>query len=385
MNIVEFDNGFSPLPTERKTLIEAHISDLHFGSFDPKTQYEILREQFIEPLKQMPVLDILSINGDVYHHKAMGNSPILIYADIFLEDIIREIIRPKGATLVITLGTDSHDADQIKRFYRYISDPTIDVRIIENIRFEYIKGAKILCIPDLAGISNEVFNHYLFESGDYDSVFMHGTIKGAVPKDQVGNCRLFTIDDFLLCKGPILAGHVHTGGCFNAYFYYCGSPYVWQFGEEEEKGFLIVLHNLNTQEHFVKKIPIKSFRYVTMNLDSILDSDPRGIIEYITRIKEEQGIDYIRVEFNREVSADKKSIIDSYYRSNGNVKLKYNFTKEQKMIEANLKEMEDMQQYSYIYDNGLSEYDKLARYINDDLGYIFVTTDQIKKIIEEDI
>ena len=385
MNMVEFDNAYTSLHIGRKTLIEAHISDLHFGSFDSKIQYQILTEQVTEPLKQLPVLDILAINGDIYHHKAMGNSPILIYADMWLEDIIREVIRPKGTTLVILLGTDLHDADQIKRFYRYLADPTIDVRIVENIQFEHIKGAKILCIPDLPGVPEETYKKFLFESGQYDSVFMHGAIKGAIPKDAVGNCRLFTIEDFILCNGPIISGHVHTGGCFNTYFYYCGSPYVWQFGEEEEKGFLIVLHNLNTQEHYVNKIPIKSFRYITINLDSIIDSDPKDIIAYIDKIKKEQEIDYIRVEFGKEVPADKKSIIDSFYRSNGAVKLKYDFTKQQKIVEQSLKEMEDMKKYSYIYDKSLTEYDKLARYINEDMGYIFINGEQIKKFIEEDI
>ena len=73
-------------------------------------------------------------------------------------------------------------------------------------------------------------------------VFMNvGTaaaIKGAVAKDTVGNCRLFTIDDFVNCTGPIIAGHVHEPGCFNKYFYYTGSPYSWSFADHDNKGFL---------------------------------------------------------------------------------------------------------------------------------------------------
>jgi len=385
MNMVSFENEYVYENLNRKTLVEAHISDLHFGSLDPKYQYDILIEQFVEPLKQLPVLDILAIDGDIFHHKAMGNSDILMYSLNFLDYVIREVIRPKQTTLIIIEGTETHDAKQLKLFYHYLADPTIDIRIIQNIQFEFIKGAKILCLPDLPGIDEEIYQQYLFRSGGYDSVFMHGAIKGAVPKDNVGNCRLFTIEDFALCRGPIISGHVHTGGCFNTYFYYCGSPYRWQFGEEEDKGFLIVLHNLNTQEHFVHKEVIKCFRYVTLNLDSIIDSDPKSIIQYIDRVKIEQDIDYIRIEFSKEILPDKKSIIDSFYRNNGTVKLKYDFTRDQKIVETRLQEMEDMQKYSYIYDKSLTEYDKLARYINEDMGVIYVTADQIKKIIEEDI
>ena len=45
---------------------------------------------------------------------------------------------------------------------------------------------------------------------------------------------------------------------------------------------------------------------------------------------------------------------------------------EVKEIEDRLTEMEDFAQFSYIFDKSLSEYDILARYINEDKGYVFV-------------
>ena len=45
------------------TFVEAHIADIHFGAIDPRTQYNILTEQFINYLESMNVLDIVSING----------------------------------------------------------------------------------------------------------------------------------------------------------------------------------------------------------------------------------------------------------------------------------------------------------------------------------
>ena len=49
--------------------VEAHIADLHFSAFDPKEQYKILKEQFIDVIDQYPKLDIISVDGDIYHHK----------------------------------------------------------------------------------------------------------------------------------------------------------------------------------------------------------------------------------------------------------------------------------------------------------------------------
>ena len=36
--------------TQRGLLYEVHISDLHFGTVNPKVEYEILKEQFIDKI-----------------------------------------------------------------------------------------------------------------------------------------------------------------------------------------------------------------------------------------------------------------------------------------------------------------------------------------------
>ena len=45
---------------------------------------------------------------------------------------------------------------------------------------------------------------------------------------------------------------------------------------------------------------------------------------------------------------------------------------------------EELQQYSYLFDNSLSEYDILSRYINEDIGEIFITADELKAIVEQE-
>ena len=46
---------------KRGTLTEVHISDIHFGAFDPKVQYNILKEQFLDKINQLPRIDLISI------------------------------------------------------------------------------------------------------------------------------------------------------------------------------------------------------------------------------------------------------------------------------------------------------------------------------------
>lgn len=372
-----------PVKINRGTLISANIADIHFGAFDPKTQYEILEEQFIKPCEQLP-LDLVTIDGDLFDHKSMSNSDLTMYATKFIDLLIRRIIRPKQCTLIILSGTYNHDNNQLKLFYHYMSDNTIDVRVVENIQFEYVKNARILCIPELTGIDESIYEKYLFQSGVYDQAIMHGTIKGAIVNDEVGNGRLFTIDDFRYCIGPILSGHIHNGKCYNTYFYYCGSPYPWTFADNNDKGFLLCMQNLNTGYHYIYKQPIVSFRYETINLDTMIECDPKSIIDYIDKLKRERGIDYIRIEFSKEIPQVTKDMIDSFYRNNSTVKLKYDFTKDKKIVEQRLAEIEELSKYEYLYYDNMTEYDKLSKFINDDLGYIFISADDIKKIVEEE-
>ena len=381
MQFIKWNN--KPVPTDRGTLISANIADIHFGAFDQKIQYKILEEQFINPCEQLP-LDLVTINGDLFDHKSMSNSDLTMYATKFIDLLIRRIIRPKKCTLIILAGTYNHDNNQLKLFYHYMSDNTIDVRIVENIQFEYVKNARILCIPELTSIDESIYEKYLFQSGVYDQTIMHGTIKGAIANDEVGNSRLFNIDDFRYCRGPIISGHIHNGKCYNTYFYYCGSPYPWTFADNNDKGFLLCMQNLNTGYHYIYKQPIVSFRYETINLDTMIECDPKSIIDYIDKIKREKGVAYIRIEFSREVPKITKDMIDSFYRNNSTVKLKYDFTKDKKIVEKRLAEIEELSKYEYLYYDNMTEYDKLAKFINDDLGYIFISADDIKKIVEEE-
>lgn len=373
----------------RGTLIEVHLADLHFGVIDPKSQYEILHEQFTNKIATLK-FDILSINGDIFDHKFMSNSDAVMYATMFINELAMLCVN-NNATFVIIGGTESHDANQLKLFYHYINYPNLDIRIVETVRFEYIKGAKILCIPELYGQGKEYYNEFL-NSCFYDSVFMHGMFKGAVyganSSDLDSNkAPTFSIEDFHMCRGPIIAGHVHIPGCFNKYFYYCGSPLRFRFGEEQEKGFLILLHNLDTHQHYVHLEPIKSFRYDTINVDSMLADDPKNVISYINNLQA-QGIDYIRLDLNNDYSDIEVSnieLIKKYYRNNSNIKIHHENNKKREMMKINKDILEENKEYEFILDKNLSEEDILCRYINIKKGYTYITCEELKNILSEDL
>ena len=366
----------------RGILSEIHMADIHFGAIDPKTEYEILKKEVISCLYRLSVIDIIFINGDLFERKYTTDSEQVRYASLFMADI-RSLAISKNATVVILSGTEYHDAGQLNLFYHYLEDPEFDIRIVENIRFEYIKGAKILCIPELYGIPEDVYQNFLFKYGIYDQCVMHGTIEGAVYGNTINKRgRLFGIDDFANCRGPIIAGHVHVPGCFNSHFYYSGSPIRYKFGEEEPKGVLLVYYNLDNGFYYPHLIPVISFRYDTINIDELISQDPKDIIEYINNLKEKEGIDYLRIVFSKEVPSDNLAIIKEYYKNNGRIRFKLEENKDS-IISSNTKqESEVFDNYSYLFDDTLSPYEKLAFYINQQEGSIMVSGDQIKKIIE---
>jgi len=206
---------------------------------------------------------------------------------------------------------------------------------------------------------------------------LHGTIDGAgIPSN---GARLFTMRDFCNCKGPIVAGHIHICGCYGGYFYYSGSVMRWKYGEEQEKGFMIVLYDLDTRKHYSHMIPVYSFRYDTVNVDHLLMNDPKDIIDYINNLKQKENIDHLRIEFSDSIPSANMEVLRRYYQNNDSIKL--HMKRSKKVAEVVAPEV--LTQYHYILDNNLSEFEILARYINEKENATIVTADQIIALMKE--
>lgn len=365
----------------RGQIIEVHIADLHFGAFNPQLQYQILQEQFIDKIKQLNNIDLISVDGDIFDHKVMSNSDVVLYASLFIDNLV-SICREKNATLILLHGTYSHDYDQLKMFYHYMDDKTVDVRVVTQIQFEVVKGCRILCIPELYGIDESVYEKFFLYSGWYDEAFIHGTYEGSVYGNNVGAGRLLTEKDFIYCTGVAIAGHVHKGGCFNGFYYYCGCPYRWKFGEEEDKGFLILVHDLDTRYHYTQFEKIESFRYDTILLNDVISSNPKDLIDYINNLKQTKGIDFIKVKINTPINGPDKTIINNYYKNNKNTFVEFmDLTEiEEKKREEQIKQNET---YGYLMDNSISDLDRFVMYINNSEGYQFITVDKLSELLSE--
>ena len=377
-------NELIKLNTEikRGMLYEIHIADLHFASIDPEDEYNILTNQFTAKINIMERIDIISINGDIFDHKLMSNSPSVYYAMKFINDIV-DLARIRKATVLIIGGTPSHDANQLKLFSNYITDESVDVRIIEWPQFQWVKGAKILCVPEMHGYSEEDYQKLLYYDW-CDQVFGHMTIKGAVYGDNVGTGRLFCIEDFLRSRGPIVSGHIHIPGTFNSDFYYSGSPIRYKFGEEQPKGFLICIYDLDSRWYYMHFEEIVSYKYCTIDLTDIIN-DPKDVVKYINDMKSSQGIDHIKVRFKYVIDGANKTIITNYYRNRADVKLEFMDNQKEALDKLEKEQQLRDEKYGFLSDSSLTDEEKFCRYVNIQEGYDFITVDKLKEILMEEI
>lgn len=348
---------------DRGSIIAAHIADLHFPVMDPQKQYTILEEQFIQKIVQLPKLDLICIDGDIFDHKVSLSSDATLYASLFVSHLV-EVAKLKNATLIILQGTLSHDANQLKMYYHYMERNDVDVRVVTNIRFEIVKNARVLCIPELYGVPEEIYQQFLFQSGFYDLCIMHGTIHGAVYGDNVGQGRLFHMEDFLNCAGPIISGHIHKPQCISDHFYYCGSPYRWRFDDDHFKGFILLCYNLNTRLYYLDYQEIISDNYKTITMDQLVNNDPIDTINYIKTLKATENIDYIRIKFNKLISMSQKMAINNAFRNNDNVSLEF-FSQEKEIAQqAKEKLIKDTEEVKFLLDPTLTDEQRFVMWVN---------------------
>ena len=360
---------------------EVHIADIHFGSIDPAKQYSILSDQFLKPISTID-FDILSIDGDIFDKKFMANSLAIMYAMEFVRQCV-ELCVIKRATLIIISGTESHDAGQLKLFYGYKEDTRLDIRIVESIKIERVQGLDILCIPEEYGKGEEYYRHII--SSHCDTVFMHGTVVGSVygaNKENLDSNKypIFSLESFSGCTGPIICGHVHKAMCLNGYIYYCSNPIRYRFGEEEEKGFIIMLHDKATSRHCMNFIPIESFRYDTIDITQLEYGDPNIVIQYLDNLLA-NGIDNIRIDFSSLNNPATQKIIEQYYSNNPNVVIKRYVEKDTPKVNTTDEIASKYSDLDFLLDPTIDSYTKFVNFINHNMGSQYITVDRLRAVL----
>ena len=369
-----------------------HIADIHFGAIDPIAELAILEEQFLKPISRIQ-FDILSIDGDLFDRRFSANHPAITAAINFVSKCANLCIM-RGAKLILLSGTESHDAGQLSLFYSLADSMGVDITIVERTQFVYTHGLKILCIPEEYGKGIAYYEEFLKHT--YDMVFMHGTLVGGIPgatQEDLGARRepIFSIDSFSSCKGPIVAGHVHTAMCLQQHMYYVSSPIRWRFGEEQDKGYAIVLYDTITRRYDYNFRVINSYKYVTVGINDLTNTDPNEIIKYLEDLKL-RGIDYIRFDC-KGLYPYQIAVLAKYIREHNNSRIKLmnantSMNQSGELISADASPEEvsklDSVLAKMLLAPNMDEYTKFVFYLNFNEGDDYMTVDRLKKILSDE-
>lgn len=367
---------------EAMPIVHIHIADIHFGAIDPEKQFRILEEQFLKPISTIG-FQILSIDGDLFDRKFIASSKAVEYATMFVHRCAGLCIM-RNASLIIISGTESHEAGQLSLYRDLTNVYSCPIYIVEQAQFIYTCGLKILCLPEEYGKGEDYYAPMLNQV--YDAVFMHGTLVGGVyganTADLNARRPVFGIEHFKGCKGPIIAGHVHQYMCLNNYMYYVSNPIRYKYGEEEAKGYGIVTQ-LYTGEHYYQFMPIVSDRYDTVELNVDPEEAIENIVEQIAFLQQSsEGNVKVRISGASQLNTQ---LLTQYFRNSPNIKLE--FQKKNQDGEPLINTTEEIaKKYSgmdYLLDPNTDCYSKLAQYINEQEGYKFISSEELRSIYSE--
>lgn len=275
-------------------------ADKHWGATRPEDQY---RSSYIlkRILAELRVHLFVSL-GDFYDTKLLLNSRASVYAIRDMHDKA-EICRMKGIPMRVIRGTLSHDYDQLEAFSSLTSDPKYTTKIFSNFTIEEtLPGLKIAYCPDETINWNQWSDLYMeYLIGERPNIMCaHGNFDVVMAKIALDGFRgddsttlVYDYNQIMgHLDGPIISGHFHDGNTFE-HLYYVGSADRWIFGEDHQKGYMLVQYDTDKQLYKVIRIPnfmaatyrtytiythlckeIGAYQEIIDDIEKIVDADP---------------------------------------------------------------------------------------------------------------
>lgn len=236
------------------------LSDIHLGHNTNKTIFIIanLRKYFLDNHKLISQLDMIFINGDVFHKLLTTNSQDYRWSIQWLTEL-GVYCSKYNIMLRILEGTPSHDWKQCKVLEEIYSPIDLNFKYHDTLTLEHIDkfNIDILYIPDeYKHTAEETFvdvkallkeNHLK----KVDLVMMHGQFKYQLPQIELPSSH--TEEDYInITRYFIHAGHIHTSSTYGKILINGSFDRLAQ-GEEEHKGGIYVeIVNGNPMYQFIK-------------------------------------------------------------------------------------------------------------------------------------
>lgn len=359
------------------------LADLHFGAMPGKQLYNELSPVLAVLRNTELKIDYVMILGDYFDAKCSLTSQSAKYALLFMSDLV-SICEERKIKIRIIKGTLSHDLNQLDTsFSQYVTKAGLDFRILNTVTEEALfDDFQVLYVPEEYITSKAEYYKEYFENrpkGYYNLAVVHGAFENIIPvlKSQEyegmnSHAPIFTEKDFE-CARLVLAGHIHKRAQVSKNIFYVGSYSRFCHGEELPKGCLLVSQS---QDAFMadflenKNAP----RYITKDLGTTMNVySAEQVIDYIQKIKEENNIDFLRVniflEEDDKVLAN-MAIVKNYFVKDKTVKVRFsNEMRKRKETEKEVHIKEQQQEYGYLLDKGLTISDKISLYLKATQNY----------------
>ena len=356
-----------------KAFVIVVLSDVHFGALDSKQLMTELGSEFIDKIEEMPIIDMIIIDGDLYNSKLSLNSSHSKAAFIFLAKLC-EIAKKKNVVIRIIKGTSSHDNDQLDNLE--VFKDICDFKVVNTFSDENFRGIDIVYIPE-EYIDDEGYYDKLY-NGSYDLGFGHGMVKEAafVAHKQesaitMKKAPVFDTNKLLgAIKGVCMFGHIHTPMRIKKRFYYCGSFSRWCFGEEEDKGFNIIYYTPEypekTKVEFVKNNLARIYDTVTIDVvDASVENTLNTIknaIDMTSFYKKRIIVNIAKTVTDRRLMSD---LINETFGKYSMITIVINSLEKEEIRRQSDEKVERLlSEYGFIFDKSIPKDEKIQRYIN---------------------
>ena len=254
-----------------------HIADVHWRGLSRHEEYVIVFNKVFKKLRQIKP-DVIYIGGDIVHSKTQGISPELIESLTWWFSEMASI-----APTHVILG--NHDGLLHNKDRQDAITPIIQAIDNENIFLYKESGVYPTGIP---GFDWCVFSCFDEESwGDIkrsDNVsiaLFHGAVRGSLTDadwSMEGEVPISFFDDYDFA----LLGDIHKRQFLNEKktIAYCGSTVQQNYGEDQEKGFLV--WDIESKDKFTTKFyPVENnFSFITVDWRGSVEKTLKACSEY---------------------------------------------------------------------------------------------------------
>ena len=357
-----------------RKFIVATIADIHFNAISAEEMYKQLTDVFILYITNHKV-DMIVIDGDYYDSIVSLNSKSSHLSIRFIDKMLA-VCSMVGVKYVRMIdGTLSHDNNQSTNFLIFEhSRKNVDFKVIKTVQEETIEDLEILYLPEeYMKDPNKYYEKYFNGDKKYDFIFGHGMFKEVsfMAKNQesgvtMSKAPVFDSNKVLSsCIGLVLFGHIHIKTVIKNRIIYIGSFSRWVFGEEEPKGFLVTMYDVDDKtfnNEFIENKLAK--RYDTCTLVGLKDTKP----EILVKSLDDLIIDKLRIKIiitdNSAHYSYAINFIKEYYMNNKQVKIDIvnkSVVLEELAMEEKIDEI--MKKYGFIFDDKIPKPEKVSRYI----------------------